>query len=55
MRIAIVGGGYVGLVTGACFAKIGHTVNIIEIDARKAGMINAGRVPRSTSRALMRS
>lgn len=45
MRIAIVGGGYVGLVTGACFAKIGHTVNIIEIDAKKAATINAGRAP----------
>lgn len=45
MRITVVGGGYVGLVTGACFAKIGHTVNIVEIDAGKAAAINAGRAP----------
>jgi len=43
MRITIVGGGYVGLVTGACFAELGHTVDIVEIDAEKAATINAGR------------
>ncbi|MDN5340801.1 MAG: UDPglucose 6-dehydrogenase [Euryarchaeota archaeon] len=45
MRITVVGGGYVGLVTGACFAELGHTVNIVEIDAEKAAAINAGRAP----------
>jgi UDPglucose 6-dehydrogenase len=45
MRITVVGGGYVGLVTGACFAGLGHTVDIVEIDARKAAAINAGRAP----------
>ncbi|ABN56141.1 MULTISPECIES: UDP-glucose dehydrogenase family protein [Methanoculleus] len=45
MRITVVGGGYVGLVTGACFAELGHTVDIVEIDARKAAAINAGRAP----------
>ncbi len=45
MRITVVGGGYVGLVTGACFAELGHTVNIVEIDAGKAAAINAGRAP----------
>jgi len=45
MRIAVVGGGYVGLVTGACFAELGHTVDIVEIDAGKAAAINAGRAP----------
>ncbi len=45
MRITVVGGGYVGLVTGACFAELGHTVDIVEIDAGKAATINAGRAP----------
>ena len=45
MRITVVGGGYVGLVTGACFAELGHTVNIVEIDVEKAAAINAGRAP----------
>ena len=45
MRITVVGGGYVGLVTGACFAELGHTVGIVEIDAEKAATINAGRAP----------
>ncbi|WP_250986465.1 hypothetical protein [Methanoculleus oceani] len=45
MRITVVGGGYVGLVTGACFAELGHTVEIVEIDAGKAAAINAGRAP----------
>ena len=45
MRITVVGGGYVGLVTGACFAELGHTVNIVEIDEGKAAAINARRAP----------
>ena len=32
MRISIVGAGYVGLVTGACFAKLGNDVIILDID-----------------------
>ena len=45
MKITIVGGGYVGLVTGACFADIGHDVSIIEVDTAKVGMINEKRAP----------
>jgi len=45
MRITIVGGGYVGLVTGACFAELGHTVSIVEINAEKVRIINSGRSP----------
>ncbi len=45
MKITIVGGGYVGLVTGACFADIGHEVSIIEIDPAKVAMINEKRTP----------
>jgi len=40
-----VGGGYVGLVTGACFAELGHSVDIVEIDGRKAAAIDAGHAP----------
>ena len=45
MKITIVGGGYVGLVTGACFADIGHDVTIIEVDPVKVGMINEKKAP----------
>jgi UDPglucose 6-dehydrogenase len=45
MKITIVGGGYVGLVTGACFADTGHEVSIIEVDPVKVAMINEKRAP----------
>jgi UDPglucose 6-dehydrogenase len=45
MKITIVGGGYVGLVTGACFADAGHEVNIIEVDPAKVAMINEKKAP----------
>jgi UDPglucose 6-dehydrogenase len=45
MNITIVGGGYVGLVTSACFANLGHTVRIIEIDRHKVEQINMGIPP----------
>jgi len=45
MKISIVGGGYVGLVTGTCFAQIGHEVTIIEINAEKVRDINNGQPP----------
>jgi len=45
MKIAIVGGGYVGLVTGACFADTGLDVSIIEVDPTKVLMINEKRAP----------
>ena len=35
MRITIVGTGYVGLVTGACLADVGHDVLCLDIDTRK--------------------
>ena len=45
MKISVVGGGYVGLVTGTCFAEFGHTVTIIEIDPEKVREINKGHPP----------
>ncbi len=45
MRIAIIGGGYVGLVSGACFAALGVEVAIVETDAGRIGALRAGRIP----------
>jgi UDPglucose 6-dehydrogenase len=45
MKISVVGGGYVGLVTGTCFAELGHEVTIIEVDPVKVSAINHGDPP----------
>ena len=45
MKIAIVGSGYVGLVTGVCLADFGHTVTCIDKDAFKISALNRGQVP----------
>lgn len=45
MRIAIIGTGYVGLVTGACFAEFGVNVTCVDKDTAKIDMLNAGEVP----------
>lgn len=45
MRICIVGAGYVGLVTGACLAKVGHHVRCVDVRAEAVAAINAGRSP----------
>jgi UDPglucose 6-dehydrogenase len=45
VKISVVGGGYVGLVSSACFAELGHSVNIIEIDFNKVEAINSGEPP----------
>jgi UDPglucose 6-dehydrogenase len=45
MDLSIIGSGYVGLVTGACFADVGHNVVCVDNDARKIETLRAGRVP----------
>ena len=45
MKITIVGTGYVGLVTGACLAEIGHDVFCLDVDPRKIEILNNGGVP----------
>ncbi len=45
MKVAVIGAGYVGLVTGACFAKLGNEVVIIDIDEAKLEAINNGVSP----------
>ena len=45
MKIAIIGGGYVGLVSGACFAEFGVSVAVYEADLAKRAMLLQGRIP----------
>ncbi len=45
MRIAVVGSGYVGLVTGACFADLGHEVVLVDNDEKKLAALRDGEVP----------
>jgi UDPglucose 6-dehydrogenase len=45
MKIAMIGTGYVGLVSGACFADFGHRVTCVDKDAGKIDALNAGRMP----------
>jgi UDPglucose 6-dehydrogenase len=45
MKIAIFGTGYVGLVTGACLADVGHSVMCMDVEAAKIARLNAGEVP----------
>jgi UDPglucose 6-dehydrogenase len=45
MDISIIGSGYVGLVTGACFADVGHHVICVDNDSEKVKQLKAGEVP----------
>jgi UDPglucose 6-dehydrogenase len=44
-RIAVIGTGYVGLTTGACFAHVGHDVVCADVDAAKVAQLQRGEVP----------
>ncbi len=44
MRIAVVGTGYVGLVTGTCFAETGNKVTYVDIDQSKVAKLSAGQI-----------
>ncbi|MEC8033581.1 MAG: hypothetical protein VX205_01145, partial [Pseudomonadota bacterium] len=45
MKITMIGTGYVGLVSGACFADFGHDVVCVDKDAGKIAAIESGRMP----------
>jgi UDPglucose 6-dehydrogenase len=45
MNLCIIGSGYVGLVSGACFAEVGHNVVCVDNDQRKVDSLKAGRIP----------
>lgn len=45
MKITVIGSGYVGLVSGICFAKLGHEVFCIDKDASKISSLNSGVIP----------
>lgn len=45
MRITMIGSGYVGLVSGACFADFGHSVTCVDKDERKIAALLEGRMP----------
>lgn len=45
IRLGVVGTGYVGLTTGACFAHLGHHVVCGDIDQRKVDLLNEGHIP----------
>jgi UDPglucose 6-dehydrogenase len=45
MRVTMIGAGYVGLVSGACFADFGHRVTCIDKDVQKVAALNRGEIP----------
>ena len=45
MKIAVIGTGYVGLVTGTCLAETGHRVTCVDLDARKIATLRGGGLP----------
>ena len=44
MKIAVIGTGYVGLVTGTCFAETGNDVSCVDIDAKKVERLSTGQI-----------
>ena len=45
MKICMIGAGYVGLVSGACFADLGNSVWCVDKNIQKIDMLNDGQVP----------
>jgi len=45
MRVTMIGAGYVGLVSGACFADFGHHVTCVDKDAQRVAALNRGEIP----------
>ena len=45
MRLAMIGAGYVGLVSGACFADFGHDVICVDVDPKRVDRLKAGQMP----------
>ena len=45
MKICMIGTGYVGLLSGACFADLGNTVYCVDKDQKKIDMLNSGEIP----------
>mgnify|MGYP003395869265 CR=1 FL=1 len=45
MKISVVGSGYVGLVSGACFASLGNHVVCVDKDEKKIAMLKKGKMP----------
>ena len=44
MKLGVIGTGYVGLVTGTCFAEMGNDVICVDVDAQKVAQLRAGRI-----------
>ena len=45
MKLAVIGTGYVGLVTGTCFAESGNDVTCVDVDAGKIDLLTRGEIP----------